>query len=329
VTDALLTPDEIRGVYAILPTPAVENADDPSVEYTLDRDETERAVNALLDDGVDAIMGAGTFGECATLTWEELRDFADIVVSTVAGRVPVLIGATTLNTRDTITRARELRRVGVDGTLLGRPMWAQCDDRNLVDFYAAVAEAVPDLAIMAYDNPEAFKGKISPEAYGALAAIPQVVAAKYPVFGPQFAEDLEAVAGRMRILPVDRDWVKAYDLDPDTASACWSGAASCGPRPHVEMGRRLLSGDIDGARAIAAELGEAAVGFFPEGSFALFSRFNIQLEKIRLEEAGYVMAGPCRPPYTFCPEDYAAGARASGRKLAALHARYRDHAVAH
>ena len=318
-----LTAADVRGVYAIMPTPALEGADNPSMLDTLDRVETERAASALLNDGVDALMTTGTFGECATLTWDELRDFSEIVVSTVAGRVPVFVGATTLNTRDTISRAKALRDIGVDGLLLGRPMWSQCDDENLVAYYRAVAEAVPELAIMAYDNPEAFKGKISTEAYARLADVPQVIAAKYPVFGPQFGLDLEAVAGRMRLLPVERDWVTAHELDPTEVVACWSGSASCGPTPHLEMRRRLFNGDVTGARQVADDLAAASAGFFPEGSFALFSRYNIQLEKARINAAGYINGGPCRPPYVECPEDYANGARASAARLAALDAAYR------
>jgi 4-(2-carboxyphenyl)-2-oxobut-3-enoate aldolase len=322
-----LTTDAVRGIFAIMPTPAVDGADDPAMADTLDRAETERAVNALIADDVDAIMSTGTFGECASLTWEELRDFAAILVSTARGRVPVLVGATTLNTRDTITRARALRDIGVDGLLLGRPMWAQCDDDDLVAYYRAVAEAVPELGIVVYDNPEAFKGKISTSAYAALAEIPQVIAAKYPVFGPQFAADLQAVDGQVRLLPVDRDWCTAHELGSEDVVACWSGSASCGPLPHVELSRRLLGGDLAGARAIADELGAASAGFFPEGSFALFSRYNIQLEKIRINSAGYIKAGPCRPPYTHCPQEYAAGARASARRFAELDARYRAQAL--
>ncbi|MBW0101433.1 dihydrodipicolinate synthase family protein [Pseudonocardia sp. KRD291] len=313
---------DVRGLYAIMPTPAVPGSDDPALEDTLDRPETERAARALVADGADAVLTTGTFGECATLTWTELRDFTDVVVSAVAGRVPVFVGATTLNTRDTIARAKALRDIGVNGLLLGRPMWCQVDDDDLVAYYRAVAEAVPDLALVVYDNPEAFKGKITTAAYARLAEIPQVVAAKYPVFGPTFADDLAAVDGRMRLLPVDRDWLAAHRLGPGDVLACWSGAASCGPRPQVELARRILTGDLGGADALVAELGAASAGFFPEGSFALFSRYNIQLEKIRINAAGYIDAGPCRPPYIGCPEPYAAGARASGTKLAALHARY-------
>jgi 4-(2-carboxyphenyl)-2-oxobut-3-enoate aldolase len=319
---------DVRGVFAIMPTPALPGADDPASTDTVDHAETARAVRALIDDGVDAVLTTGTFGECATLTWPELRGFAETAVAAAAGRVPLFVGATTLNTRDTIERARVLRDLGVTGLLLGRPMWCYLDDADIVAFYAAVARAVPELAIIVYDNPEAFKGKISSAAYRELAALPQVIAAKYPVLGPSFAGDLAAMDGRMRALPVDRDWFTAWQQEPQQVTACWSGSASCGPRPHVELARRLAAGDIDGGRTLTAEFTQAAQGFLPQGDFALFAKYNIQLEKIRINEAGYIAAGPSRPPYLSCPPHYADGARASGRRFAALDATYRRQAEA-
>jgi 4-(2-carboxyphenyl)-2-oxobut-3-enoate aldolase len=328
MTALRLGADDVRGVFAIMPTPALPGADDPAMTETVDHSETARAVRALADDGVDAVLTTGTFGECATLTWPELRGFAETAVAAAKGRVPVFVGATTLNTRVTIERARVLRDLGVTGLLLGRPMWCYLDDADIVAFYRAVAEAVPELAIIVYDNPEAFKGKISSAAYRELAALPQVIAAKYPVLGPSFADDLAAMDGRMRALPVDRDWFAAWEKAPDAITACWSGSASCGPRPHVELARRIAAGDTDGAREVTAEFTQAAQGFLPQGDFALFAKYNIQLEKIRINEAGYVNAGPSRPPYLSCPPGYADGARASGRRFAALDAKYRQQAQA-
>jgi 4-(2-carboxyphenyl)-2-oxobut-3-enoate aldolase len=332
VSGPRLTADDVHGVFAIMPTPALPGADDPEASGpaadTVDHAETARAVGALIDDGVDAILTTGTFGECATLTWPELRGFAETAVTAAAGRVPVFAGATTLNTRDTIDRARALRDLGVTGLLLGRPMWCYLDDADIVAFYAAVARAVPQLAIIVYDNPEAFKGKISSAAYRQLAALPQVIAAKYPTLGPSLADDLAAMDGRMRILPVDRDWFPAWEQAPAEITACWSGSASCGPRPHTELARRIAAGDAAGAGALSAEFTAAGAGFLPQGQFALFARYNIQLEKIRINEAGYISAGPPRPPYLSCPPEYADGARASGRRFAALDAAYRSRAGA-
>jgi 4-(2-carboxyphenyl)-2-oxobut-3-enoate aldolase len=328
MTGPRVTTSDVRGVYAIMPTPALPGAGDPAATDTVDHAETARAVRALIDDGVDAVLTTGTFGECATLTWDELRAFAETAVAAAAGRVPVFAGATTLNTRDTIARARVLRDLGVSGMLLGRPMWCYLDDAGIVAYYQAVAAAVPELAIIVYDNPEAFKGKISAVAYRQLAALPQVIAAKYTSLGPSFADELAAMDGRMRALPVDRDWCSAWEKAPQEIVACWSGSVSCGARPHVELARRIAAGDADGARELTAEFAQAAQGFLPQGDFRLFAQYNIQLEKIRINEAGYINAGPPRPPYLNCPADYADGARASGRRFAALDAKYRQQAGA-
>jgi len=67
-------------------------------------------------------MTNGTFGEGATLTEPEWRKFNETVIRTVNGRVPVFAGATTLNTRDTIRRSKELMEMGATGLFLGRPM---------------------------------------------------------------------------------------------------------------------------------------------------------------------------------------------------------------
>lgn len=309
----------VQGVFAIMPTPATSDASDPAARDTVDHEEARRAASALIDDGIDALMINGTFGEAATLTQQELFDFTRTIVSEVAGRVPILGGATTLNTRDTIDRARVLQSIGVDGLLLGRPMWSPCDDDTIVDFYRHVGAAVPDLGIIVYDNPISFRGPISTECYSELARIPQVIAAKYRALGPSAAADIDAMGDDMTLLPLDREWFDAWQLAPGRVPACWSGSASCGPAPSVALRDALMSGLMADAERIANALGHAAETFFPQGSFEIFSRYNVPLEKIRIDEAGYIAAGPCRPPYLHCPDDYAAGARESGRRLAALH----------
>jgi 4-(2-carboxyphenyl)-2-oxobut-3-enoate aldolase len=311
--------EQLTGVLAIMPTPATGDASDPKATDTVDHEEARRAASALVADGVDAIMINGTFGEAATLTWDELHAFTRTVVDEVAHRVPVFGGATTLNTRDTIARARALGELGVDGLLLGRPMWSPCDDETIVDFYRHVAAGTPELGIVVYDNPVSFRGKISTAVYAQLARIPQVIAAKYPALGPAFAADLDAMGDGMRLLPLAREWYEAARRAPGRVPACWSGSASCGPAPDLAMRDALRAGRLDDAERIADALGIASETFFPEGSFELFSRYNVPLEKIRIDEAGYIKAGPCRPPYIHCPEEYAEGARESGRRLAKLH----------
>lgn len=309
---------DVAGIFAIMPTPATADASDWRAERTVNLDEAARAAQALVDGGVAAIMTTGTFGEASTLTWDEHRSFVEVVVQAVGGRVPVLPGPTTLNTRDTIARGREFRDLGASGFLLGRPMWCRMGEEAIVRFYADVADALPEMAIVVYDNPAAFKGKLTPSAYAALARIPQVVAAKYTIIGDQFQADVTAAAKGMRLMPIDEDWLKGWTIDPINSAACWSAAASCGPAPLVALQDALRAGNRARAEDLSRRIIDACAPLFPDGDFETFAAYNIPIDKAWMDAAGFIAAGPPRPPYHVVPEAYVASAREAGHRWRAL-----------
>src|SRR5580698_8105874 len=118
----MLTAKDMRGVYAIMPTPATPNAARPEAEDTVDLEETARLADQMIVDGVDGLIALGTTGECATLTSKEYRTVVDCLLTTVRGRVPIFIGSTTLGTHETVDRAKFAQAQKADGTLLGLPM---------------------------------------------------------------------------------------------------------------------------------------------------------------------------------------------------------------
>lgn len=73
------------------------------------------------------------------------------------------------------------------------------------------------------------------------------------------------------------------------------------------------------AREVAEAIASANAPLFPRGDFAEFSKYNIGLEKARMDAAGWMKAGPCRPPYHLVPPEYLKGAQEAGR-LWAQHA---------
>jgi 4-(2-carboxyphenyl)-2-oxobut-3-enoate aldolase len=319
------TSDDIRGVVAILPTPALPGADRWDAADTVDLAETERMTEAMVSAGVDVIMTNGTFGEGASLTLAEVLVFNDAVVQTVSGRVPVFAGATTLNTRDTIERGRCLADLGADGLFLGRPMWVALDGPQIVAFHASIAEALPGHSQVVYDNPSAFKGKIASDVYAQLAGIPQIVAAKHmglSLMGDRFVADLEAVAGRIRLLALADDWLASARRFPDEVLACWSGDAACGPAPLLALRDTIAARRWDDAQGVSDDIAGPLETLFPGGSFEEFSRYKLQIDRAEFEAAGWIRPGPTRPPYTTAPEEYLKGGREAGRRWAALQQRY-------
>ncbi len=322
---ARLTAADIKGAWAILPTPAKANASDWRAEDTVDLDETARVVDALIDAGIDGLLSLGTFGEGSTLTWDEKRGFMATVAETIRGRVPYFGGTTSLNTRETVRQTRAAHDLGVDGTMLGPPMWCYPDLPTTVQFYRDVAEACPDTAICVYANPEAFKFDFPRPFWAQIIQVPQVVCAK--IVGIATIEaDLQLTKGQIRLMPVDSNYYAAARIAPEDCTAFWSGGALCGPSVQIRLRDTVAAakknGDWSGAKEISAAIAAASARLIPNGNFAEFSKYNIGLEKARMNAAGWMKAGPCRPPYHLVPENYLEGARESGKMLAQLHAKF-------
>lgn len=308
---------DITGIVGILPTPATADADHWSCTQSVDLDETARMVARIVEGGVRILLTAGSFGEGATLTGAEHEAFTDAVVKSANGRALLFAGATTLNTRDTIARARALVALGADGLFLGRPMWMALDAPAIVRFYADVAEALPGVAIIVYDNEFAFKGKIPTPVYAELARIPAIVATKH-IGGPSMAQDLRVVEGRMRVLPIDSHWAAFAKAHPDEALACWTGNAADGPEPLVALADAVARRDWALAERIGARMAWAQAPMFPGGKLENFVDYNIPIAHARLEGSGLVRSGPPRPPYLFAPESHMEGGRETGRRWASL-----------
>lgn len=317
-----LRAQDLKGVFNILPTPAITNASLLTSDDTVDYEATTRLVRAVVDGGADGIMTNGTFGEAATLSFDELERFVARVVDEVGGAVPVFAGATALGTRETIRRGRALLALGASGLFLGRPMWCECDDATIVGFYSDVAEALPDAPVIVYDNPEVFKGKISTAVYRELAKIPTVIGSKYIALTPVYEADVEACGDDLTIMPLDVDWHSARRRVGEAARAVWSGSGNCGMAPLVALREAIFAGDDEAALAVTADMAHSFETFFPNGSFHDFSLYNIPLEKARFAAGGLVDPGPPRPPYHFVPEEYLEGAREAGRRWAALQHKY-------
>ncbi len=317
----LLQISDIKGAWAIIPTPAKEGASDWRMTDTLDLDETARVVDELIKSGVNGILSMGTLGECATLTWDEKKRLMTTMVESAAGRVPIFVGTTALNTRDTIEQTKFAYDIGADGTMLGVPMWCAPSTDVAVQFYKDVAGAVPNMNIAIYANPEAFKFEFPRPFWAQVAQLPQVVTAKY-IGVASLALDLMLTQGKIKFLPIDFDYYAAARID-EFVDAFWSSGAVCGPTVTLKLRDLVIdarkTGDWSKAKAFSQRLAPTAAPLFPNGSFKEFSTYNIGLEKERMNAAGWMKAGPVRPPYHIVPEQYLAGARQSGEMWAAIH----------
>jgi trans-o-hydroxybenzylidenepyruvate hydratase-aldolase len=287
----------------------------------VDYDEVAKAVTGLIEAGVDGIMCQGTFGEGASMTWAEKKKMTEVMVDAAAGRVPIFAGVTTLNTRETIMQLKHARDIGADGTMLGLPMWQEIDVPGAVQFYKDVAAAVPEMAICVYANPEAFKFSFPTPFWAQVADVPQVVSCKYINIAQLQLHTLVS-RKQIRFLPLEFDHKDAARMDPEFHTAFWSPCACTVPELTIYwrdiVKDAVNSGDWSKPDELYPRLMSVLSNLFPPGGFPEFSRYNIQLEKERINAAGWMNAGPCRPPYNSAPESYLAGARLAGTGWAEL-----------
>jgi len=328
-----LRPSDLRGVIGFLITPVKEQEITYRTQNAINVEETARATEALINDGVTGICLNGTFGELPSLTWEELKTFTATVVKTARKRVPVFAGATTLNTRDTIARAKEFRDMGADGLLMGRPMMSPLSDENIVRYYQDIAAELPEMAIFLYDDMEAFKRPITTRTYVELAKIPQIIAAKYRtrlmisnLMENTYNCDVDAVKGNIKLLPGDFDWYfanKLYGLD-----TCWSSSVCGGPAPIMALRDALNSQRLEEAQVITREISRLYEGIVPNGNFELWHVDKIPFMKARFAAAGYLKPGPALPPYHYISPARVEVAKECGRRSRELQEKYSRHAKA-
>lgn len=112
----------------------------------------ELLVERQISAGVDALIIGGTTGEAATLSDRERYALYTRAVDLVGGRVPVILGAGTNDTRVAIKHARAAERLCADGILVVTPYYNKGTSAGLVEHYKRIAHSV-DTPIILYNVP--------------------------------------------------------------------------------------------------------------------------------------------------------------------------------
>lgn len=134
-------------------------------------------VNYLIENGTDGLVVAGTTGESPTLTTEEKIALFKFVVEVSAGRVPVIAGTGSNNTRASISLTKLAEEAGVDGIMLVTPYYNKPSQEGLFQHFKAIAETT-SLPVMLYNIPGRSVVNMSVETVVRLSEISNIVAIK-------------------------------------------------------------------------------------------------------------------------------------------------------
>lgn len=138
----------VTGVYLITVTPFTEAG-------ALDLASTDRMVEFALDQGVSGLTVLGIMGEAGKLTAAEARAFVKQVLAGVAGRLPVVVGATAPGLAPMRELTEDVMALGAAGVMVAPPHTLRSDD-GVVDYFAAVQDTLgPAVPWVLQDHPVA------------------------------------------------------------------------------------------------------------------------------------------------------------------------------
>ncbi|MBB5180190.1 4-hydroxy-tetrahydrodipicolinate synthase [Planomicrobium koreense] len=138
---------------------------------------TAALVEHLIETGSDALVVAGTTGESPTLSADEKIDLFKFVVDTVQGRIPVIAGTGSNNTRASITLTRGAEEAGADAIMLVTPYYNKPSQEGMFQHFQAIATAT-HLPVMLYNIPGRSVVNLSVDTIVRLSEIDNIVSIK-------------------------------------------------------------------------------------------------------------------------------------------------------
>jgi 4-hydroxy-tetrahydrodipicolinate synthase len=162
----------------------------------VDFNATRNLVNYLITNGSDGLVVAGTTGESPTLTTEEKIDLLKFVVEVVGGRVPVIAGTGSNNTKASISLTKQAEKVGVNGIMLVTPYYNKPSQEGLFQHFKAIAEST-SLPVMLYNVPGRSVVNMAVETVVRLSQIENIVSIK------EASGDLDVMAQIISQTPSD------------------------------------------------------------------------------------------------------------------------------
>lgn len=128
-------------------------------------------------EGSSALVPCGTTGEAATMSIEEHNRVVSICVEQAAGRVPVIAGCGSNDTRVSIEHMRHAKEAGADAALVATGYYNKPNQAGLLAHFRALSEA-SDLPVIVYNIPSRAIVDILPETMAHIAKLPNVVGVK-------------------------------------------------------------------------------------------------------------------------------------------------------
>jgi 4-hydroxy-tetrahydrodipicolinate synthase len=204
----------------------------------------ERALAQLIErhvtSGTSAIVPCGTTGESATLSHQEHERVVELTVQAARGRLPVIAGTGSNNTREAIRLTQHAQRAGADGALLIAPYYNRPTQQGLYLHFKAIAEATR-LPLVLYNIASRTGVNIEPETFARLSELATIVGVKEASGNlEQMSRILHVTGGKLALLSGDD--ALTLPVLAIGGTGVISVAANLVPRDMAEMVEAFVAG---------------------------------------------------------------------------------------
>ena len=226
-----------RGSITALVTPFREGA--------VDEDAFRRLVERQIAAGTHGLVPVGTTGETVTLTFDEHKRMVELCVQVAGGRVPVIAGAGSNDTKKAIELVRHAKTVGADAALVVLPYYNRPSQDGIYRHFEAINDAV-QLPVILYDVPSRTGVTIGVETMAQIAQMPNVVGIK------DATGDLAKMSHMRQAIGEDFAWLSGDDPTAlgyyaHGGGGCISVSSNVAPEACAAFHNACLSGDFPGA----------------------------------------------------------------------------------
>ncbi len=218
----------------------------------LDIETLKKLVEWHVGEGSNGLVPVGTTGESPTLTHREHELVVEEVVKAAAGRIPVIAGAGSNNTLESIRLAQHAEKVGADGILLVTPYYNKPTQRGLIAHFTAVHDCC-ELPVIIYNIPGRSVVDMSPATMGELAKLPRIVGVKDATGDLARVCDQRMACGPDFIQLSGED-ATAHGFNAQGGVGCISVTANVAPKLCSELQAACAKGDYAAALQIQDKL---------------------------------------------------------------------------
>tara|TARA_R110002110_G_scaffold71027_12_gene190074 strand:- start:2699 stop:3574 length:876 start_codon:yes stop_codon:yes gene_type:complete len=223
-----------KGSYVALITPFKDGAVDEAAFVKL--------VERQIEQGTHGLVPCGTTGESPTLSHDEHKRVVELCIETAGGRVPVIAGAGSNNTREAIELTAFAKKAGADAVLSVTGYYNKPSQDGIYAHFKAVNDAV-DIPIILYNIPARTIVDISLETMTRLSGLKNIVGVK-DATANLARVSLQRAAMGPEFCQLSGEDATALGFNAHGGTGCISVTANIAPALCAKFQNAMLAGDF-------------------------------------------------------------------------------------